>query len=212
MSAREDFWSRRKARVAAEDAAAAEAREEAQRAEARASLEEKSDAEVLELLGLPDPDTLNRGDDFSAFMAEAVPDRIRRWALRRLWGTNPALANLDGLLDYGEDFTDKTMVIENMQTAYQVGKGMLTHVHKLAREAEALSALTDTETEAENEAGTGAVEPDVEEQGEETDPPELAEAAPVYSYETATEEADAWAAPPRRRMQFTFDDTAEPST
>ncbi|QFT91974.1 hypothetical protein FIU86_03905 [Roseovarius sp. THAF9] len=210
MSAREDFWSRRKARVAAEDAAEVEAREEAQRAEARASLEEKSDAEVLELLGLPDPDTMNRGDDFSAFMAETVPDRIRRWALRRLWGTNPALANLDGLLDYGEDFTDKAMVIENMQTAYQVGKGMLTHVQKLAREAEALSAMTDTETE--DEAGTDAAEADVEQASEEADPPGVAEAAPVYSYETATQEADAWAAPQRRRMQFTFDDTAEPGT
>lgn len=209
MSAREDFWSRRKARVAAEDAAEVEAREEAHRAEARASLEEKSDAEVLELLGLPDPDTLNRGDDFSAFMAEAVPDRIRRWALRRLWGTNPALANLDGLLDYGEDFTDKAMVIENMQTAYQVGKGMLTHVQKLAREAEALSAMADSDTKAEDEADIDAPEPDVEQAREEAERPE---AAPVYSYETATQETDAYAAPLRRRMQFTFDDTAEPST
>ncbi|KRS11453.1 hypothetical protein XM53_16015 [Roseovarius atlanticus] len=208
MSAREDFWSRRKARVAAEDAAKAEAREEAQRAEARASLEEKSDAEVLELLGLPDPDTMNRGDDFSAFMAEAVPDRIRRWALRRLWGTNPALANLDGLLDYGEDFTDKAMVIENMQTAYQVGKGMLTHVQKLAREAEALTAMADTE----GEGDTDAPEPDVDEAVEDADPLELAEAAPVYTYEVAAQEEDAYAPPPRRRMQFTFDDTAEPGT
>ncbi len=208
MSAREDFWSRRKARVAAEDAAEVEAREEAQRAEARASLEEKSDAEVLQLLGLPDPDTMNRGDDFSAFMAEAVPDRIRRWALRRLWGTNPALANLDGLLDYGEDFTDKAMVIENMQTAYQVGKGMLTHVQKLARKAEALTAMTEADAEDGPEGATGAVETEVEESVE------MAEAEPVYSYtyEADTAEADEWTAPPRRRMQFTFDDTAEPST
>lgn len=31
---------------------------------------------------LPDPDTLVQGDDFSVFMAKAVPDRIRRRALR----------------------------------------------------------------------------------------------------------------------------------
>ncbi|WP_428512236.1 DUF3306 domain-containing protein [Roseovarius sp.] len=206
MSAREDFWSRRKARVAAEDAAESRSREEAKRVEARASLEEKSDAEVLELLGLPDPDTLDKGDDFSAFMAEAVPDRIRRWALRRLWGTNPALANLDGLLDYGEDFTDKAMVIENMQTAYQVGKGMLTHVQKLAREAEALTAMAESDAEAEDE--TGAPETELEE------PVEVAEAEPVYSYtyEPAAAEADTYAPPPRRRMHFTFDDASESTT
>ena len=208
MSAREDFWSRRKARVAAEDAAEVEAREEAQRAEARASLEEKSDAEVLEMLGLPDPDTMNRGDDFSAFMAEAVPDRIRRWALRRLWGTNPALANLDGLLDYGEDFTDKAMVIENMQTAYQVGKGMLTHVQKLAREAEALTAMAEADAEDATEDESVAPEPEVEE------PIEMAEAEPVYSYtyEAAAAETDTWAPPPRRRLHFTFDDASESTT
>jgi hypothetical protein len=204
MSAREDFWSRRKARVAAEDAADLEARAESERAEARASLEEKSDAEVLELLGLPDPDTLNKGDDFSAFMAEAVPDRIRRWALRRLWATNPALANLDGLLDYGEDFTDKAMVIENMQTAYQVGKGMLTHVQKLAREAEALGAMAETEAEAESDAP--------QPEAEDTDAPEIAEAAPIYTYEVSAQEADAAAPPPRRRLHFTFDDTSERTT
>ncbi|MFN3209443.1 MAG: DUF3306 domain-containing protein [Roseovarius sp.] len=202
MSAREDFWSRRKARVAEEGVAEARAREEAQRAEVRASLEEKSDAEVLELLGLPDPDTLGRGDDFSAFMAQAVPDRIRRWALRRLWGTNPALANLDGLVDYGEDFTDKATVIENMQTAYQVGRGMLAHVQELARQAEAEGAADEDEDEGE---GVTPEDGDAEE-------PLVADAAEddeaAYSYETAEAEpeAEAWAPPPRRRLQFTFDE------
>ena len=88
-------------------------------------------------MGLPDPDTLQPGDDFRAFMAKAVPDRLRRRALRRLWQSNPALANLDGLVDYGEDFTDSATVIENMQTAYQVGKGMTAHVEEMARQAEA---------------------------------------------------------------------------
>jgi hypothetical protein len=76
------------------------------------------------------------GDDFSAFMSKTVPDRLRRRALRRLWLANPALANLDGLLDYGEDFTDSATVIENMQTAYQVGKGMTEHVLEMVRQAE----------------------------------------------------------------------------
>ena len=108
-------------------------------------LEEKSDSEILEELGVPEPDTLKAGDDFSAFMTKAVPDRIRRRALRLLWRTNPVLANLDELVDYGEDFTDGAMVVENLQTTYQVGKGMLAHIEKLAAdaEAEALAAQND---------------------------------------------------------------------
>lgn len=40
------------------------------------------------------------------------------------------------LVDYGEDFTDAAMAVENIQTAYQVGKGMLKHVEEMARQAE----------------------------------------------------------------------------
>ena len=105
-------------------------------AEEHAVLEEKSDEELLAELNLPDPDTMTEGDDFSAFMSKAVPDRLRRRALRTLWRSNPVLANVDMLVDYGEDFTDAATVIENLQTAYQVGKGMLKHVEEMARQAE----------------------------------------------------------------------------
>ncbi|MFK7945842.1 MAG: DUF3306 domain-containing protein [Paracoccaceae bacterium] len=88
-------------------------------------VEDKSDEEVLDELGLRDPDDLQEGDDFSGFMNGAVPTRLRNRALRKLWLTNPVLANIDELVDYGEDFTDAATVIENMQTAYQVGKGWL---------------------------------------------------------------------------------------
>ncbi|WP_269585799.1 DUF3306 domain-containing protein [Roseibium sp. Sym1] len=119
-----DFWSRRKAAVrAAEAAEQAERTAEAEAAE-RAQLEEKTDEEILEELGLQDPDSLTEKDDFSRFLGSAVPDRLRRRALRRLWAVNPVLANLDGLVDYAEDYTDAATVIENMQTVYQVGKGM----------------------------------------------------------------------------------------
>ncbi|MEM9844968.1 MAG: DUF3306 domain-containing protein, partial [Pseudomonadota bacterium] len=91
---------------------------------------------ILAELDLPEPESLQEGDDFSAFMAQAVPDRIRRRALRVLWRANPVLANLDELLEYGEDYTDAATVVENLQTAYQVGRGMLEHVEKMARQAE----------------------------------------------------------------------------
>lgn len=76
-----------------------------------------------EELGLPDIDSLGPGSDFKAFMASDVPAQLRSLALRRLWRSNPVLANVDGLVDYGEDFTDAATVVENMQTAYQVGRG-----------------------------------------------------------------------------------------
>jgi len=196
-----DFWSRRKAQVAAEGAAEARAAEAAQ----DAALAEKSDAEICEELGLPDPDTLEAGGDFRAFMDKAVPERLRRRALRRLWLSNPALANLDGMVDYGEDFTDSACVIEGMQTAYQVGKGMLAHVQEMARQAEA---------EAVAEAGDDAPEPmalAAAEAEAETSHEAEAEAAPEVAtapQEAAPAEAEDDAPLPRRRMRFAFADTA----
>ncbi len=96
--------------------------------------DDRPDEEVLEELGLPDPDTLKPGDNFAAFMAKAVPARLRNRALRKLWVSDPVLANLDMLLDYGEDFTDAATVIENLQTAYQVGKGFVDKVAELSEE------------------------------------------------------------------------------
>ena len=97
------------------------------------------------------------GDDFSVFMSKAVPDRIRRRALRTLWRSNPVLANVDMLVDYGDDFTDAAMAVENIQTAYQVGKGMLKHVQEMARQAEERENPTEPEVleeEVEDEAET----------------------------------------------------------
>ncbi|MEO0912200.1 MAG: DUF3306 domain-containing protein [Pseudomonadota bacterium] len=42
-----------------------------------------SEAKLLEKLGLPEPDSLAPGDDFSAFMQAAVPQHLRTRALRR---------------------------------------------------------------------------------------------------------------------------------
>jgi hypothetical protein len=93
--------------------------------------DDRPDEEVLEELGLPDPDTLEPGDNFSAFMTKAVPARLRNRALRRLWISDPVLANLDELIDYGDDFTDAAAVLENIQTAYQIGKGYVDKVAEL---------------------------------------------------------------------------------
>ncbi|MYD99849.1 MAG: DUF3306 domain-containing protein [Alphaproteobacteria bacterium] len=201
MSAQADFWARRKAAVAAEMRAEEEAERETRAAEERAALEERPDEEVLAELELPDPDSMKQGDDFSAFMSDAVPERLRRRALRQLWRSNPVLANLDNLVDYGEDFTDASLVVENLQTAYQVGKGMLRHLEAMAEAAEKAVAET-------AEGGGDAAEAAAD--GEEPGEPEMeagGEPAP------ALPEAPAAMEPPiartKPRMRFAFAD-AEP--
>jgi len=144
--AQDTFWSRRRKAVASEELAAKLAIEaEAQAVEKVAqekAISEKTDEELLAELELPNPDTLKMGDDFSVFMQKAVPDRLRRRALRTLWRSNPVLANLDGLVDHGEDYTDAAVTFEGMKSAYVVGKGMLKHVEALISQAEEKAAAT----------------------------------------------------------------------
>ncbi|WP_299078493.1 DUF3306 domain-containing protein [uncultured Ruegeria sp.] len=191
MSEARDFWSRRKAAVQAEVDAEHAAVEAQVVAAQQVELEEKTDAEILAELDLPDPDELQAGDDVSGFMAKAVPDRLRRRALRRLWRLNPVLANVDGLVDYGEDYTDAACVVENLQTAYQVGKGMLAHI-------EALAAAED-KSEPEVEAEPEPLEP------EEETAPGPAPPAQTVELAHADEVEEAEVAPAPRRMTFEFE-------
>lgn len=194
MSRGRDFWTRRKAQVEAED----QARTRASEAEAHeAEIADRTDAELCEDLGLPDPDTMQTGDDFSAFMNRAVPDRLRRRALRRLWRSNPVLANVDGLVDYGGDFTDSATVIENLQTAYQVGRGMTAHIEELARQAEAEAQPPETEEPIPEETVVALA--DAEDEAREISDPHVWTQADASATDTDQ--------PPRRRMRFAFDET-----
>ncbi|GGH30927.1 Protein of unknown function [Cribrihabitans marinus] len=188
MSAGSDFWSRRRASVAAEQEAEHAALAAEQAEAERAALADRSDAEILEELDLPDPDSLQPGDDVSGFMARAVPDRLRRRALRRLWRLNPVLANVDGLVDYGGDYTDAACMIENLQTAYQVGRGMLAHAETLARQEEA--------------AEVAAAEPEDPDARKPVEAPE--EPAPAYAATPMAQTGDE-APPAPRRMRFEFE-------
>lgn len=128
-------WSRRKRAVA--DELVAEVEAESETVAGPVEIPEKTDEEVMLELGLPEPDTMKAGDDFSAFMARAVPQRLRERALRRLWVSDPVLANLDGLVDYAEDYTDAATVVADIKTAYQVGRGFVDEVKKVIGEPEA---------------------------------------------------------------------------
>lgn len=194
-----DFWSRRREAVAREVRAEEEAVLVAEEAERERALAEVSDEELLEEAGLKAPEDLDSPEAVREFLASALPQRLKTRALRRLWRLNPVLANVDGLVDYGEDFTDSAKIIENMQTAYQVGKGMLKHIEELARQAEADDADEEQVLEFE-----GAEKSDDEQ--EDAAPVEVAaveDAEPEVAEEVMVDEPD-FVPASRRRMTFTF--------
>lgn len=210
-----DFWARRKAAVEAEAQAEEAAFEAARQAEIDALQAEKSDDELLTDLDLPDPDTLNDPEPLRAFLNDAVPTRLRNRALRRMWRLNPVLAGLDGLVDYGEDFTDAATVVENLQTTYQVGKGMLAHLEELARRAEEQLADEDGEDALSADAvpdEDSAPEPDVVAVAEEAADAQagLTQMDKAMTSAPAYDDVDHVQAVPSgaRRMRFSFEDTA----
>ena len=190
--ARDDLlsrWSRRKQAARHRPPAESETRAP----EATPSDPDKSDAELLDELGLPDPDTLAPGDDIRAFMQDAVPHRLRNRALRRLWRANPVLANLDGLVDYGEDYTDAARVVDNLVTAYRAGRGYLPDANEAVPQ--------DTEDHARGDAAPDSVAPDTTVASPDSTPPE---AAAAETEPGGSEDAPAMEEAPRRvpRMRF----------
>jgi hypothetical protein len=96
-----------------------------------------------------DFDSLNYKSDYTQFMKKGVPEVVRRRALRMLWQSNPILANLDGLNDYDEDFTDAAMVMKTFTSNYKVGSGYMTEEERLASYSEeARKAGSDAPDEA----------------------------------------------------------------
>ena len=193
-----DFWSRRKAGVEREALAEEAALLSAEKERLEAARADMTDAELLAEANLPAPETLDSPEAVREFMASALPQRLKTIALRRLWRMNPVLANLDGLIDYGEDFTDSATVIENLQTAYQVGKGMLKHVEEMARQ----DALAADDSEPEEVPATETVT------AREDFQPEEPVATPNEVPDLALSDHSQPDLPPqpRRRMVFTFDE------
>lgn len=200
MSGTLSSWSRRRAAVAKEAEAEKLAAEEANIAKQHAELAEKSDAEILEELGLPDPDSLVKGDDFKAFMSKAVPQHLRKRALRKLWRSDPVLACVDGLNDYDDDYLTGSTGQGVLKTTYAVGKGLLAHVREMER-IEALKTAV-FETVGKDDA---AAEPAVEETTEEEPVEDVRASASEARREAPAAEPDAPAAAPRR-MQFQFEE------
>ena len=178
------FFERRRAGLLAERRAEAAEVDVPEVVAEGPDLEAMSDADILDLLELPDPDTMKAGDNFAAFMAKAVPLHLRNRALRKLWRSDPVLACLDGLNDYDADYLTGSTGQGVIQTTYQVGKGLLAHVEKLAADV-----VDEAEEVRTDEDGTAPA-------------PEAEEVAPVA---VAAAEEEAPPALPPRRMRFAFE-------
>jgi Protein of unknown function (DUF3306) len=73
---------------------------------------------------LPSIETLGKDSDYTPFMRADVPDALRNAALRKLWQSDPVFANLDGLVDYAEDFGAGFALGGAVATVYRVLDGM----------------------------------------------------------------------------------------
>ena len=103
-----------------------------------------------------DIDSLDYNSDFTVFMKDNVPEVIRRRALRQLWRSNPILANVDGLNDYDDDFTDAALVVKGLKSAYKIGKGYLTDEDRDEEGKDEEAAKTAETAEAEATSGESA--------------------------------------------------------
>lgn len=73
---------------------------------------------------LPSIEGLTAQSDYTVFLKNNVPEALRKAALRKLWVSDPVLANLDGLNDYDDDYTIVTAMTMD-DTSYKIGRGFL---------------------------------------------------------------------------------------
>lgn len=127
-------WSRRKveARTANESAAGDPGGEEVQPAPSEQGSEPgQGEPASVAPEDLPDIESLDASSDFSVFMRPGVPEHLRTQALRKLWRSDPSYSKLDGLVEYGEDYTIPSWPKGVIRTAYQIGRGFVNELEKL---------------------------------------------------------------------------------
>lgn len=119
-------WSRRKAEARSADVEPVEE----PNAPAEAGEEAPDTPAPVDLADLPDIDSLDASSDFSVFMRPGVPEHLRTQALRKMWRTDPIFSKLDGLVEYGEDYTIQSWPKGVIKTAYQIGRGFVNALEK----------------------------------------------------------------------------------
>ena len=139
-------WSRRKAEARSPETPLAEAASDGAEP-ARASPEQMPEPAAstpasIDPKDLPAIESLDASSDFTVFMRPGVPENLRTLALRKLWRSDPIFSKLDGLVEYGEDYTIQSWPKGVIKTAYRIGRGFMDELEKLG-EADAQSATSE---------------------------------------------------------------------
>ncbi|MCY4097625.1 MAG: DUF3306 domain-containing protein [Rhodospirillales bacterium] len=128
------------------------------------------DTDLAKPADLPDVEELGPEADYRPFLERSVAPALRRLALRRLWQSDPVLANLDGLNDYDDDFASlHRSGAEAIADAVRAGR-------KYARDP--IAARDDPETQAADlpaDSGAGSATPESEAAAVDADDPEVPE-------------------------------------
>ncbi|MDX6752256.1 DUF3306 domain-containing protein [Geminicoccaceae bacterium 1502E] len=90
---------------------------------------------------LPPVESLTASSDYRDFLRAEVPAQLRRQALRHLWRSDPVFANLDGLLEHGEDYSTLGMVETKVSSAWKLGRGFAEELLRPDSEAPAEAPL-----------------------------------------------------------------------
>ena len=108
---------------------------------------------------LPPIETLDKDSDFTPFMAEGVPEFIRRQALRVLWRSHPVLGFVDGLDDYAENFRVIDKLIAAADSSYVAGKGYPeAPFHEQEKEPDEAIGLADNTNVGDSEVSSNEVD------------------------------------------------------
>lgn len=102
--------------------------------QARIAAERAANRDAAEAVDL---DALNEDSDYSVFLKDGVPDLLKKQAMAVLWRSNPVFANVDGLVDYDDDFGSPDLLMKTFKSAYEAGRGYLEHQQREARVAAA---------------------------------------------------------------------------
>lgn len=146
---------------------------------------------------LPSIDELTSESDYTVFLKKGVPAALTKAALRKLWSSDPVLANLDGLNDYDEVYNAVQPALTLAQTGYRPGKGYADETEEAVDEGEELAgrggtSRTESRDIAEAEkSGDQALGNSDAEGGEAEDAPrQVATALPPTSTDDSAEDAD----------------------
>jgi hypothetical protein len=154
----------------------------------------KANREAAEAVDL---DNVGKTTDIKLFMKDGVPGALRKKALTALWRSDPVLANLDGLNDHDEDYTDAKLVPKVFKSAWETGRGYLKEITS--------ETAADTDKTADAAVATQAESP-----GEAV---EVEEAAASDAAETETTAEEKSAESPHEAVSNYAEDTGiEPDT